>query len=406
MTAERWKCEKIFYRTAWSSDMDNPRIAWLLTSAFYYWHPTLSHFAKLFPRMTAFAANWRGYAPGFEDSFAVEVVGERKIIPLIKTSTGYGSSFTYLPLNIVNRLLKFKPHVIFSNSFGIWTVLALLSKPLGKWRVVIAYEGSSPGVDYRNSAVRLAMRRAMVEAADACITNSRAGKAYLTEVLKADESRVFVQPYEVPAANSLSTDAVTSELGVAKLKRPVFLFVGGIIPRKGLHLLLEACAILQTQGFHDYTLLIVGDGSQREELENFTQKNDLTKCVQWSGRVDYGQLGRYFSIADILVLPTLEDTWGMVVLEAMVLGKPILCSKWAGASELILEGENGYCFDPHEPEELAELMQRFINNPDLAISMGEKSEQYGLSGTLFFCIVTKQFTFLKSTESPTYPRLS
>jgi glycosyltransferase involved in cell wall biosynthesis len=355
--------------------MDNPRIAWLLTSAFYYWHPTLSHLAKRFPSMTAFAANWRGYAPGYENSFAVEIVGERKVIPIVKPSTGYGYSFTYMPLNVVNRLLRFKPHVVFSNSFGIWTILALLFKPLGKWRVVIAYEGSSPSVDSRNSAARLAVRRAMVKAADACITNSYAGKAYLTDILGARESHVFRQPYEVPAADSLSGEAEKAELDASKFKQPIFIYVGGIVPRKGLDLLLKACAILEKQGCYDYTLLVVGDGTQREELEKFCQESNLTDCVQWVGRVDYDRLGAYFRKADVFVLPTREDTWGMVVLEAMVSGKPILCSKWAGASELAIDGENGYCFDPYEPEKLAELMRHFINDPHLAIAMGQKSEQ-------------------------------
>lgn len=355
--------------------MNNPRIAWLLTSAFYYWHPTLSNFAKLFPEMTAFAANWQGYAPGFEDSFKVEVVGKRKIIPVIKSLTGYGYSFTFLPLNIVNRLLRFKPQVIFSNSFGMWTILALLFKPVGQWRVVIAYEGSSPSIDYRNSSVRLALRRAMVKAADACITNSRAGEAYLTEILYAEESRVFVQPYEVPAAESLLTRGTEAPSNLSQLQHPIFLFVGGIIPRKGLQYLLEACTVLQQQGCDNYTLVVVGDGKQQEELQNFTQEKGLSDRVRWIGRVDYSKLGAYFAEADVFVLPTLEDTWGMVILEAMVVGKPVLISKLAGASELVIEGENGYCFHPQEPEKLAELMRRFLDNSDLAPTMGEKSKQ-------------------------------
>ncbi|MDJ0737487.1 MAG: glycosyltransferase family 4 protein [Nostocaceae cyanobacterium] len=355
--------------------MNNLRVAWLLTSAFYYWHPPLSHLAKIFPQMKAFVANWRDYAPGYENSFQIDIVGERKVIPILKDAKSYGTNFTYMPLNIVNRLLKFKPQVIFSNSFGIWTILALLFKPLGKWRVVIAYEGSSPGVDYRNSPIRLSVRRAMVKAADACITNSHAGKAYLTQILHAEETRVFVQPYEVPAANSMSGSTDKNTIATKEYKSPIFLFVGSITPRKGLNLLLEACAILAKQGCDAYTLLVVGDGSQRQELEEFCQKNNLTNCVQWIGRVDYGDLGEYFSGSDVFLLPTLEDTWGMVVLEAMVLSKPVICSKWAGASELVTEGENGYNFDPHHPQELAQLMQKFIDNPKLAIAMGEKSRQ-------------------------------
>lgn len=355
--------------------MNNLRIAWLLTSAFYYWHPMLSNLAKIFPNMIAFVANWRGYAPGFENSFNVEIVGERKVIPIFKDGKSYGTNFTYMPLNIVNRLFPFKPHVIFANSFGIWTVLALLFKPLSKWRVVIAYEGSSPGVDYQNSRLRLSVRRAMVRAADACITNSHAGKGYLTEVLNADCHRVFVHPYEVPDANSMSGEKRLEQLDLSGYQKPIFLFVGSITRRKGLHLLLQACAILQEQGFDRYTLLVVGDGEQRKELATYAQENRLGERVRWFGQVDYDKLGAYFAKADVFILPTLEDTWGMVVLEAMVLGLPILCSKWAGASELTIDRENGYCFDPHEPEKLAELMGRFIEDPHLAAVMGEKSKQ-------------------------------
>ncbi len=354
--------------------MDNTRIAWLLTSAFYYWQPTMNRLTKLYPQTTVFTSRWHGFSPGLENSFKIEIVGQRKIIALTKSSTGYGNNFTYLPLNIIGKLLQFKPHVIFSNSFGIWTLLVLLFKLLGKWKVVIAYEGSSPSVDYRNSAVRLALRRAMVKAADACITNSNAGKTYLTEILQAKADRVFVHPYEVPAVSTLSGSQLEGELNYS-LERPIFLVVGSIIPRKGLPNLLQACSLLQQQGYRQYTLLIVGDGHQREELEHFCQENNLSVSIRWTGRVDYKNLGAYFRHADVFVSPTLEDTWGVVLLEAMALGKPVLCSKLAGASELVQEGENGYCFDPYEPQQLADLMSLFFKTPELTISMGQKSKE-------------------------------
>lgn len=358
-----------------SNSNSNFRIAWLLPSAFYYWQPAISKLAQMFPQTTVFTGLWQGFAPGFENTFTVEVL-ERKVIQLTRTSTGYGNNFTYLPLNIINRLLRFKPNLIFTSSFGIWTMLALLLKPLAKWRVVIAYEGSSPSVDFRGSAPRLALRRAMVKAADALITNSHAGKAYLIDILKAKESNVFRQPYEVPATTALiGSTQEDKQSNLHQLQRPVFLFVGGIIPRKGLHLLLEACVVLQKQGYRNYTLLVVGDGAQRQELEAFSQNHALADCVKWTGRVDYGNLGAYFNSADVFVLPTLEDTWGVVVLEAMALGKPVLCSKWAGAAEMVIEGENGYLFEPQQPEELAKVMRRFIEQPNLSKSMGDKSQQ-------------------------------
>jgi glycosyltransferase involved in cell wall biosynthesis len=65
----------------------------------------------------------------------------------------------------------------------------------------------------------------------------------------------------------------------------------------------------------------------------------------------------------------------MVAVEAMMVGKPILCSQWAGAVEMVVNQENGYVFDPHEPEKLAKLMRDFLENPVLIKQMGEKSKQ-------------------------------
>jgi glycosyltransferase involved in cell wall biosynthesis len=353
----------------------NLRVAWLLPTAWFYWQPALSEFTRLFPKTTVFTGLWPGFARGFENSLTVEVVGERKVLAITQSSTGYGSSFTYLSLGIVNRLLRLKPHLVFSSSFGLWTILALLLKPLGRWQVVIAYEGSSPSVDYRNSIIRLVLRQAMIQAADACITNSQAGKNYLVNILKAKEDHVFAQPYEVPDAKSLLAQSVESTLDIPISKHPVFLFVGSIIPRKGLRVLLEACVLLREQGFSEYTLQIIGEGDQREELEAFCHSHGLVDWVQWIGRVNYDILGTYFRNADVFVLPTLEDTWGVVVLEAMILGKPVLCSKGAGAVEMVIDGENGYRFAANDAKELAAIMSRFINDPTLVNVMGQKSQQ-------------------------------
>lgn len=360
--------------------MTQPRVAWLLTSAFFYWHPLMQSVTKRFPQTRVFTSRWPGFAAGLEDTFDLELVGERKVIKLSQAKTSYGNNFTYLPLSIVGRLLTFKPDVVFSNAFGVWTILALLFQQVGGWKVVIAYEGSSPGVDYRNSRLRLALRRMMVRAAAACITNSQAGRDYLIDCLDADNRFVFAQPYEVPGAASLEksrleTESIPLRFDAAAAQRPLFLFVGSTIPRKGIQFLLQACARLNAQKNADYTLAIVGDGEQRAELEQFCRENHLTGSIEWVGRVDYQQVGQYFQQADVFILPTLEDTWGMVVLEAMALGKPVLCSHLAGASELIIEGRNGYCFDPRDAQATAEAMLRFIQDPHLIQALGTQAQQ-------------------------------
>ena len=350
------------------------RVAWLLPVAWFYWQPVLSEFTHIFPKTTVFTGLFPGFAKGYEGSVNIELVGEMKVVGLTQSETGYGDHFTYLSPTIIKQLLKLKPHLVFTSSFGIWTLFAVLLKPIGGWRLIIAYEGSAPGVDYRNSWLRLTLRRIMVSAADVCITNSHAGKDYLTEFLKAPAERVFVEPYEIPVLDAFLDDTSSSEVNCSSLKHPTFLFAGHVVPRKGLKCLLQSCAILQSQGHSNYTLLVVGDGTQQEELEAFCEQNDLIDCVQWRGRVDYKDIGYYFQAADIFVLPTQEDTWGVVVLEAMLFGKAVLCSKGAGTSELIVDGENGYTFSPDDSEALANQMLQFITDPTLSTIMGEKSQ--------------------------------
>ncbi len=360
-------------------DTDEQRIAWLLpamgTGGISFQH-ILSEFTQKFPQTTAFTGQWPGFALGFEDSFKVQEVGATKYIKIAQTSQGYNVGFSYASPSIASRLLQLRPSAIFANAFSIWTAIALFLKPWGKWKVIIIYEGSSPGVDYRNSPIRLFSRRVMVQLADAFVVNSQAGKAYLTEVLGAKEERVFARPFLVPSLKALLQCPKNQALKTDTLtKHPIFLFVGQIIPRKGLKVLLEACSILKTWGYHDYTLLAIGDGAQRQELEIFAKSCGLETQVKWMGQVEYKRLGTYFQQADVFLFPTHEDIWGMVLTEAMAFGKPVLCSKEAGAVEMVAERENGFVFDPSQPEELAKCMRQFIDNPNLIAAMGEKSKQ-------------------------------
>jgi glycosyltransferase involved in cell wall biosynthesis len=369
-----------YNQSQFPTKMQNPhnlKIAWLLPVAWFYWQPAISELTKMFPSTTVFTGLFPGFAKGLEDTLNVEVVGEFKVIEIDRDENSYGDNFTYLSPKIIGNLLRLKPQVIFASSFGVWTILALVLMPLLRWRVIIAYEGSSPGVDYRHSPARLFVRRLMVKLAAACVSNSRAGGEYLIEILRADKERVFVQPYEIPDEHTLPGSETVAELQLAvKQPRPVFLFVGQLIPRKGLALLLEACVVLKARGYENYTLQIVGNGSQQTELEIFCNEYGLTDRVQWVGRVPFDRIGTYFENADVFVLPTLEDTWGVVTLEAMLLGKPILCSTGAGTSELVVAGENGYVFAPDDDaDRLADLMQKFFDDPSLIAKMGERSQQ-------------------------------
>ncbi|MDP8963322.1 MAG: glycosyltransferase family 4 protein [Cyanobacteriota bacterium] len=358
-------------------DFHNLRIAWLVPSVELgaYWQPVLQEFAKVFKNTIFYTGLvWPGFDPKVPGADVIKIVGEMKSLEMTKTE-GYSRRVMLVSPGIIGHILEFKPHVIFAQAYSLWTLLALLLKPWGKWRFIIIYDGSSPNSDFRDSKLRSFFRRLMSRYADAFVANSHGAKDYLIDGVGAKPESVFTRTYLVPDAKTLQQSLEKIEIADIQLKRPVFLYVGRITPRKGLKALLEACSILQSQGYEDYTLLVIGTGEQREELEAFIKDHNLEAHVKWIGWVEYGRLGAYFQQADIFVFPTFEDIWGMVALEAMVFGKPVLCSKWAGAAEMVVEGKNGYLFDPYQPEELAIAMRRFLDDPKLIDSMGNQSQQ-------------------------------
>ncbi len=353
------------------------RIAWLIPSVELgaYWQPVLEEFTQVFKNTIFYTGLvWPGFNPEAPGAKAIKLVGEMKSVELTKTE-GYSRRLMVVSTGIVGELWQFKPDVVLAQAFSLWTLLAVLLKPVMGWRLIIIYDGSSPNSDFRDSKVRSWFRQFMAKFADAFIPNSYGAKDYLMQELGAKEDIVFTKMYLVPDAQTLQQSLNGTELPNIQGKRPIFLYVGRITPRKGIKSLLEACSILQTQGYRDYTLVAIGTGDQRAELEAFIQEKNLENQVQWLGFIEYGRLGAYFQQADVFVFPTFEDIWGMVPLEAMVFGKAVLCSKWAGAAEAIVVGENGYIFDPYNPSELAEMMRRFLDNPSLISSMGAKSQE-------------------------------
>lgn len=147
-----------------------------------------------------------------------------------------------------------------------------------------------------------------------------------------------------------------------------FLFTGVIDERKGVLPLLKAWRKHQQQHPEDL-LLMVGDGAQMNRCRD--EAADLPSVV-FTGRVPYGDVAKYISLADVSIMPTIEDNWSLVVPEAMSCGLPVATSIYNGCHpELIKEGVNGYVFDTHRVETIVDVLARFHQN-DLQ-AMGQAS---------------------------------
>jgi glycosyltransferase involved in cell wall biosynthesis len=140
--------------------------------------------------------------------------------------------------------------------------------------------------------------------------------------------------------------------------------VGQLIERKGIGKLIEACGRLAARGI-DFTLVVVGQGPERERLVGMAEQAGIKHfCIL--GNQSQEVLNEIYRAADVLVFPTMEDIWGLVVNEAMWAGTPVLCSQYAGcAKELLPEGN---IFDPLSAESfdaaLAKVIDRSVCPPD------------------------------------------
>ena len=135
--------------------------------------------------------------------------------------------------------------------------------------------------------------------------------------------------------------------------------IARLVPVKNLDRLLHAWKIIEAN-VNDWNLCIIGDGPLYETLLQLITQLEL-KHVAVKGAVNYPLLPEYLYSAETLILPSLSETWGLVVNEAMAAGLPVLLSDKVNAAETLLkDGVNGYVFNPNEVGDIADAIGRFI----------------------------------------------
>jgi len=152
-----------------------------------------------------------------------------------------------------------------------------------------------------------------------------------------------------------------------------FVYAGRVTPEKGVFHLLEAYTRLEPELRSQVGLVLVGEEAARNELMQDAEKI-YPGTVVFPGFVQRDQLAAFYALAEALVFPTLSDTWGLVVNEAMACGLPIIASDVAGCvADLVQDGKNGYVIPVANVGKLAEAMAAFARDSQLASRMGERS---------------------------------
>jgi len=144
-----------------------------------------------------------------------------------------------------------------------------------------------------------------------------------------------------------------------------FIYVGRLSPEKNLTLLIESFAklIRTVESAKSWGLLIVGDGPQRAELMKLVRIQGLDSDVVFTGGVSWNEVPEIMAVSEVLVLPSLSESWGLVVNEAMACGLAVVVSRRAGAYwDLVVEGVNGFSFVPRKEDELIKVLSLFVES--------------------------------------------
>ena len=269
--------------------------------------------------------------------------------------------------DVVKYLKKNKyDYIVVSNLGTITGIIAIEYMKLAGIKYSIETDG---GFAKSGKGIKEKYKNHLIKKAQYYFSTSEANdEYYLTYGAKKD--RIIRYPFTslrerdiIPQVlNKEEKDKIKKELGIKEEK--IILSIGQFIHRKGYDILLESAkSIDKTVGIY-----IIG-GKATEEYLTLKEKYNLSNVYFVDFKVKK-EIAKYYSVADIFVLPTREDIWGLVINEAMAYGLPVITTdKCIAGLELIKDGENGYLVTAEDHEKLLEAINKLINDEQLISKM-------------------------------------
>jgi glycosyltransferase involved in cell wall biosynthesis len=246
-------------------------------------------------------------------------------------------------------------------------------------RKYIVWSESSPYEESWRRDITKPLVKMLVRGADACIAIGTRSKEYF-EILGVDPAKIFVAYYTMDLEHFSRGSQVGAEqkkilkdkLGIDDKK--VILYVGQFIERKGVNYLLSAFKSLQKE-VSGVSLLLVGYGPQKDFLLKRIKKEKI-EDVFFHDYVEVSELPKMYAIADVFVLPSFEEAWGVVVNEAMAAGLPIITTRKVGASaDLVFNSRNGFVVPERNSQALEKALKRLFSSPLLRSKMSRESRK-------------------------------
>jgi D-inositol-3-phosphate glycosyltransferase len=238
----------------------------------------------------------------------------------------------------------------------------------------------------RESPDRIAGEKQLVSRVDRIVAATLAEQTQLRFLYKAKESKISIVPPGVDVSHFYPIPSDEAKLFIGlKPDARIVLFVGRIEPLKGIDTLIQAmsCVRLKDEPRPVHLAIIGGDPAaspqemtaEMARLQKLCDDLAVGHTVVFLGKRDQSTLPYYYSAAEVVVMPSHYESFGMVALEAMACGTPVIASDVGGLSFLVRDGETGFTIPDDQPDTLCEKLTLLLDDPGLRAAMGGRAAE-------------------------------
>ncbi len=227
-------------------------------------------------------------------------------------------------------------------------------------------------------ALRIQVEGEIAQQADLLIASTEEEGVDLVNLYGADPERVYVVPPGVDLAMFQPIDRAEARRKIGYGPGRMLLFVGRLERLKGVEVAIRALALLRDRAHDDVRLLILGEDSKEGEESEKSRLRAVAAAagvrdrVDFLGSVAHHELPYFYSAADVLVMPSYSESFGLVGLEAQACGRPVVGSDVTGLRSVIRDEVSGYLIASHDPAAYAERIGRLLDDPEMAQQMGRR----------------------------------
>ena len=244
----------------------------------------------------------------------------------------------------------------------------------------------------------------VIATADRIIAFSPHERDAMARLYAADANKITLVPcgVDLEVFRPLNQKAVRSSLGLNGEK--ILLYVGRVEPIKGLDLLVETAAQMDSED--GVRMIVVGadvnGDREMDRVRQLAREKDLEDKIDFVGQVDHDDLPLYYNAADVCVVPSYYESFGLVALESMACGPPVVATRVGGLSTIIHHGSTGYLKSWRCPEAFANSVEMIISSNGLQQSMGEAARKRaeGMGWDNAAALISVEYSAL--TSSTTY----